>query len=276
MPRLIERIAEAKRGRIDARRSAVIVAHPDDETIGCGALLARLDGVQVIVVTDGAPANGIDARTHGFADIDAYAAARARELDLALSLAGVASSNIRRLGLADQGAAHALPRLTRTLASLIDALGLAAILTHAFEGGHPDHDAVAFAVAAAVERLERPVEVVEMPFYHRAGDDMVLQHFADVGPCEVTLPLGEAERALKARMLAAHATQAATLTPFSTAFERFRPARPRNFRALPNGGAVLYADRDWGLDARLWPVMAARALDDLKQPGTIAEADAWA
>ncbi len=36
-------------------RVLVVVAHPDDETIGAGALLARLRDVRVVHVTDGAP-----------------------------------------------------------------------------------------------------------------------------------------------------------------------------------------------------------------------------
>jgi N-acetylglucosamine malate deacetylase 2 len=40
---------------------AVVVAHPDDETIGCGAILRRLPLVRLVHVTDGAPRDMIDA-----------------------------------------------------------------------------------------------------------------------------------------------------------------------------------------------------------------------
>ena len=43
------------------------------------------------------------------------------------------------------------------------------VLTHAYEGGHPDHDAVAFAVSgggAARGSDAADTTVVEMPFYH--------------------------------------------------------------------------------------------------------------
>lgn len=273
--RLIERLAARPAGPIDAARVAVVVAHPDDETIACGGLLARLDGVNVIVATDGAPQDGRDARRAGFATIADYAEARARELEAALGLAGIGPDAIRRLGFPDQGAAQALARLTRAIQTLIDGLGIETVLTHAYEGGHPDHDAVAFAVAAAAERARRPIEVIEMPLYHEGADGSVVQRFTDVGPCEVVQELDAASRALKARMLAAHATQRETLQPFGTATERFRPARPRNFHALPNRGRVAWAERGFGLDPRLWPVMVRRALAELDQGPAQGDGDAW-
>src|SRR4051812_11427073 len=67
----------------------VVAAHPDDETIGAGPRLARLRAVQVVFVTDGAPADLRDVARLGFASRAAYASARAREADTALSLLGI-------------------------------------------------------------------------------------------------------------------------------------------------------------------------------------------
>src|SRR4029077_3455583 len=49
----------------------------------------------------------------------------------------------------DQQAAFRLAELARRLAALFAERGIAVVLTHACEGGHPDHDAVAFAVHGA-------------------------------------------------------------------------------------------------------------------------------
>src|SRR5205085_11027704 len=72
---------------IPAGRAALVVAHPDDETLGLGGQLPRLNGLTIIHVTDGAPRNRHDASRHGFATAAAYAAARRRAPEAAVALA---------------------------------------------------------------------------------------------------------------------------------------------------------------------------------------------
>src|SRR4051812_39159941 len=76
-------------GRIPAADVAVVIAHPDDETIGCGAQLRKFEGGHIIVVTNGAPRNLAEARAHGCSSIQTYAALRAEELRQAMMLAGI-------------------------------------------------------------------------------------------------------------------------------------------------------------------------------------------
>src|SRR6478735_3593004 len=92
------------------------------------------------------------------------------------------------------------------------------VLTNAYEGGHPDHDAAAFAVHAAVELLRREgrdIAIVEMPFYRADGDGWAVQRFAPApAAVETVLALGDRDRAMKRQMLAAHSTQAGMLALF--------------------------------------------------------------
>lgn len=266
-PSILAAIADPQRPRIEAHDVAVVVAHPDDETVGCGALLSRLEGFELVLVTDGAPRNLADARAHGFASSAAYAAARRRELAAALEAAAAVPRKLFLLGVPDQQAAHRLAELSRRLAELFRRERIATVLTHAYEGGHPDHDATAFAVHVAdrlLARSGRGLSILEMPLYRLGPEGMLAQSFAVPGERTVTSALAAAEKARKLSMMRAHATQQAVLAAFDAESEQFRPAPRYDFTVLPNKGALLYADRDWGMTGEEWQRSACAALAELE------------
>jgi LmbE family N-acetylglucosaminyl deacetylase len=264
--RFLHALARGGRPPLAAATLAIVVAHPDDETIGIGGQILRLDGATIVHVTDGAPRHEA-AQAHGFASRDAYAAARRDELAAAMALADVPEAALVSLGIADQEASHFLPEITRRLAALFRERGIDVVITHAFEGGHPDHDAAAFAVHAAAALLKAEAiapALIEMPLYHLGLTGWTVQRFvAAAGPAETAIHLSNDQRRRKQAMIDAHHTQRQVLSMVAADVERFRPAPAYDFTVLPNEGRLLYDLYGWGMTGARWQSLAAGALGEL-------------
>jgi N-acetylglucosamine malate deacetylase 2 len=245
----------------------VVAAHPDDEVIGAGAHLGFWPNLTVVHVTDGAPRDDHYAREAGFPDRQAYAAARRREASAALALAGVSAERMIGLAFTDQEASLHLRDIAGRLAALVGTVRPAVIVTHAYEGGHPDHDATCFAVHAACGIIERsgsvPPALVEMSAYFGKEGERVTGAFLPPAEESVTIQLDEADRARKERMLLCHASQHDLLRAFPPDRECFRPAPRYDFRQAPHAGRLFYEYDDTGITGGRWRELAGAALQTL-------------
>jgi LmbE family N-acetylglucosaminyl deacetylase len=257
-------------GLSSSARVAFVVAHPDDEVIGAGGtLLQQCPKCTIVHVTDGAPADLRDATNTGFDTRGEYAAARRYEAAAALSIARISNEQIVELDVVDQHASYALADLARELAHLFRGVRPHVVFTHAYEGGHPDHDATAFAVHAARELL-RPhgaaPALLEMTSYHARNGKFVPCEFLPHArrPC-TTFELTSHERELKLRMFECFRTQRHVLSAFPIGVERFRKPPHYDFTKAPHDGKIYYDQFGWGMNGKQWRGLAREALASLQQ-----------
>ena len=259
----LERLADAV---VDGR-VLVVAAHPDDEVIGAAGLLCRSRDPWVVHVTDGVPADprlrtGLTAR-----DPEAYGRTRRAELDAALDLAGVPVSSRLRVGLVDQEAALCMARATRALRGMFERVAPVWIVTHPYEGGHPDHDATAFACAFAcrVAHARSGIEarLVEMTSYHARDGRLVTGEFLGESGPVVTVEHDAALRDRKRAMLDCHVSQREILAPFGVERERFRIAPRHRFDEPAHRGMLHYESLGWPMTGALFADLARLALAEL-------------
>lgn len=250
-------------------RTMVVVAHPDDETVSAGSRLPRLAPARFVYVTDGAPRDGLDAARHGFTPAQ-YAAARCRELEAALALCGIGAQQVLWLECPDQQASLRLAELGARLAGLCAKWRIEAVLTQAYEGGHPDHDATAFAAHAAAALLRArgaaAPAIVEMALYHTGpggGRACVFLPDAQADADAVTIRLTAEEQRRKSALVDCFATQRETLRNFPLELERFRPAPRYDFRRPPHEGKLNYEQHPWGMAGERFRTLAAQAMRQL-------------
>ncbi len=222
-------------------RTLVLVAHPDDEAVGCGALLQRMREPAVVFLTDGAPEDPyfwerFGSRAH-------YASIRENEAHTALGAVQV--SQVEFLGsIPDQQLHLCLEDAFAQLTGIVERIRPEALLTLAYEGGHPDHDSCSFLAHHLGARLSLPVW--EMPLYFRDPTGFeAYTEFLQPREMEILIEPTPEELGRKRTMLAAYLSQGEFLRRFQSAAERFRPQAGYDYSRPPHPGTLNYEAWGW-------------------------------
>jgi LmbE family N-acetylglucosaminyl deacetylase len=200
--------------RAGARGIAIIAPHPDDETLGCGALIAaaarRGLRIAVIALTDGDASHPGSQRWPPAA----LAAVRRAELRRALARLGAPGARIRHHGARDGDAAGtaSLLRLRATLCALDPGL----VLVSSPADHHPDHRTAARLAAAAAAALGFPIV-----------------HYQVWARADVRQRRPDRHRAAKRRAIAAHRSQVSDYIKDSPAGFRLSANVLTNLTATP-------------------------------------------
>jgi LmbE family N-acetylglucosaminyl deacetylase len=127
----------------------VLAPHPDDESLGCGGLIAQACAggrdIDIAVLTDGAG-------SHPGAPPARVAALRAAEVRAAVAALGLAADRLHMLGLPDTAAPHDGPGLLQAAWRVADLARGRTILATWRHDPHCDHEA-AHLIAAEAARL---------------------------------------------------------------------------------------------------------------------------
>jgi LmbE family N-acetylglucosaminyl deacetylase len=233
-----------------SQRTLVVVAHPDDEAGGCGALLQRMRDPIVVFSTDGAPSDPFFWSEYG--SRKSYAALRRREAERALAVVGVhkfeflSDVTSADCSFVDQRLYRVLPQAIQQITRIAQEYCPDALLTLAYEGGHPDHDACSFIAAVVGSTFSLPVW--EMPLYHRSSTGaLVCRRFAAPNGTEWFLEPNEGELARRRSMLQSYQSQGDLVEFVSSASdaECFRPQFAYDYSQPPHRGSLNYEQWQW-------------------------------
>ena len=232
-------------------RTLVLVAHPDDECIAFGALLQRIREPLVVFATNGSPADPYFWQKYG--SREAYAELRRQEALKSMRAAGVKDV----LFLADMpGGEHLVDQeLFRNLRTAYELLAdvvarrmTTAMLTLAYEGGHPDHDSCSLLAAQLTHLASLPCW--EAPLYHRNADGSgMFQQFPGSNDEVIDVRPTEVEQERKREMCQAYPSQGDFLDRFDLAREIVRPQIAYDYTRPPHEGKTNYEVWQWSMTA---------------------------
>ena len=224
------------------RRILLLAPHPDDEAVGCAALISRAQAqgatILVLCLTTGVPAAEQLWRWQR-GSYAARVARRRREAAqaaamLATEAAGFLPWPARRLRW------H-LDETSAAIARLVAERGIDTLWAPAWEGAHQDHDAANVIAAGFRDRIS----VWEYAAYTFAGGTVRAQSFVVATGGEDVLRLDAAAAVRKRAVLALYASERGNLRHIGFAQESLRPLPERDYSRLPHPRPLFWERFQW-------------------------------
>lgn len=224
-------------------RILILVPHPDDEIVGfCAALRrAQEDGAKIFTLY----------LTHGCIERAAlWPWQRHRHEDFVARRLCEAENaacflDITPIGFTARPARHLWREMRAVFEEIKKAVkdyAIDQLWTPAYEGGHPDHDALN-AVASVFKRGGLPV--LEFSEYNLAGGKKRSQKFSFPNGTETVLDLSKEEQRFKQDALAYYESEQRNLGYVETKQESFRPLAAYDYAKPPHDGTLWYARFQW-------------------------------
>ncbi len=251
-------------------RTLILVAHPDDECIAFGGLMQRIREPIVVFATNGSPEDPYFWGRHG--SRETYAELRRKEAMASVHAAG--AKDVIFLSEIPGGEAlvdqHLFENLTDAyglLSEVVHRRMVEAILTLAYEGGHPDHDSCSVLAHRLAKQYGIPCW--EAPLYHRVADGSgVFQDFVEHSGQEVDVSPSAHEQEVKRMMCRAYPSQGDFLTHFDVAREHVRPQPAHDYTRPPHEGKTNYEVWQWKMTAKQVSAAFAEFLRSRSLPET--------
>lgn len=162
--------------QITLSSTLVIAPHPDDETLGCGATIARMRSlgtpVSVLIISDGGQSPRPDGMT-----VSELLAARRGEAEKALASLGVDASRTRMLDFPDGCVGSSPSALHEAVREAIAANQVSQVMVTSQRDRHPDHAAVAKATLDVITRHFPAVRLYEYAVWQRLPGLTIVVHF---------------------------------------------------------------------------------------------------
>lgn len=224
------------------QRILILIPHPDDEVVGCGASIGRARG-------DGAEVFGLYLTTGCIAQEtlwpwqrdkhDLIVARRRVEAEKAARLLG-----LKPIGFSLRPTRSVIHELGEVLGEIREAIvryDIDQLWVPAYEGGHSDHDAINFLASL----LRNDLSVIEFAEYNNAGGRINPNAFPRPSGKDQMIRLTREEQDRKCEALEAYLSERKNLGYVGIVHESFRPLPAHDYSKPPHEGRLWYARFQW-------------------------------